>query len=291
LKRIILLGGAFTLIGSFFFSAQDALVKWLSTDFSLLQLLLVRSAIMIPVFALICVWRWGPQGLITQRPGSHLLRAMVNLMAFLSYYFAITRMPLVDAISIASAYPVILAIMSGVILAEMPSGRQIMAVIVGFIGVLFIIKPTGGEVDWLGAGAALFGCFSFAALGIYTRYLSRTESSELMLLSGALFILLMSLISAPWTWQTPSFSNLLLMLGLSGVALIGQYALTNGFRYAPVYLVGALEYTMLIWATLWGFLLFAEVPTVNVVLGAVLVVLSGLAVVLGERAHAKETDT
>ena len=246
---------------------------------------------MIPVFALICVWRWGPQGLVTSRPGGHLLRAVFNLVAFLSYYFAITRMPLVDAISIASAYPVILAILSGVVLAEVPSGRQIMAVIVGFIGVLFIIQPTGGEVDWLGASAALFGCFSFAALGIYTRHLSRTESSELMLLSGALFILLMSLISVPWTWQTPSFSNLLLMLGLSGVALVGQYALTNGFRYAPVYLVGALEYTMLIWATLWGFLLFAEVPTLNVVLGAILVVASGLAVVLGERARAKETNT
>lgn len=291
MKRIVLLGGAFTLIGSFFFSVQDALVKWLSTDFSLLQLLLVRSTVMIPVFALICVWRWGPQGLVTSRPGGHLLRAVFNLVAFLSYYFAITRMPLVDAISIASAYPVILAILSGVVLAEVPSGRQIMAVIVGFIGVLFIIQPTGGEVDWLGASAALFGCFSFAALGIYTRHLSRTESSELMLLSGAIFILLISLISAPWTWQTPSFSDLLLMLGLSGVALVGQYALTNGFRYAPVYLVGALEYTMLIWATLWGFLLFAEVPTLNVVLGAILVVASGLAVVLGERARAKETNT
>tara|TARA_Y100001934_G_scaffold257554_1_gene326820 strand:+ start:336 stop:1076 length:741 start_codon:yes stop_codon:yes gene_type:complete len=246
---------------------------------------------MIPVFALICVWRWGSKGLVTSRPGGHLLRAIFNLAAFLSYYFAITRMPLVDAVSIASAYPVILAILSGIVLAEVPSGRQIMAVIVGFIGVLFIIKPTGGEVDWLGASAALFGCFSFAALGIYTRHLSRTESSELMLLSGAVFILLMSLISAPWTWQTPSFSNLLLMLGLSGVALVGQYALTNGFRYAPVYLVGALEYTMLIWATLWGFLLFAEVPTLNVVLGAILVVCSGLAVVLGEQARAKETNT
>jgi S-adenosylmethionine uptake transporter len=109
-----------------------------------------------------------------------------------------------------------------------------------------------------------------------------------MLLSGAIFILLVSLMSSPWTWQTPSLSSLLLMLGLSGVALVGQYAITNGFRYAPVYLVGALEYTTLIWATLWGFFLFAEVPTVNVVFGAVLVVLSGLAVVLGERAREQE---
>jgi drug/metabolite transporter (DMT)-like permease len=73
------------------------------------------------------------------------------------------------------------------------------------------------------------------------------------------------------------------MLGLSVVALIGQYALTNGFRYAPVYLVGALEYTTLVWAAIWGYLLFHDVPTVVVMIGAAIVVSSGLGVVLSER--------
>jgi len=283
LQRVVVLGGFFTLTGSFCFSIQDALVKWLSSDFALLQLLLVRSAVMIPVFALICFGRWGAQGLVTRRPGAHVLRALFNLMAFLSYYFAISRMPLVVAISIASAYPIILAVLSGIVLSEAPNGRQILAVIAGFIGVLFIIKPTGAEVDWLGAGAALFGCISFAGLGLYTRYLSRTESSELMLLTGAISILIVALISVPWTWITPTTDGLLLMLGLSVVALLGQYGITNGFRYAPVYLVGALEYTTLVWAALWGFVFFQEVPASNVMIGAAIVVASGLAVVLSER--------
>jgi drug/metabolite transporter (DMT)-like permease len=264
---------------------QDALVKWLSDDFSLFQLLLIRSVVMVPVFALICVSRWGAAGLVTQKPGAHLLRALFNLTAFLSYYYAITRMPLVDAISIASAYPIILAVLSGMILSEAPNGRQILAVIAGFIGVLFIIQPTGADVDWIGACAAIFGCISFAGLGLYTRHLSKTESSELMLLTGALSILIVSLISAPWTWITPDLNNLLLMLGLSVVALLGQYAITNGFRYAPVYLVGALEYTTLVWAALWGFLFFMEIPATHVLIGAGIVVLSGLAVVLAERQH------
>ncbi len=262
---------------------QDALVKWLSADFSLFQLLLIRSVVMVPVFALICFSRWGAAGLVTKKPGAHLLRALFNLTAFLSYYYAITRMPLVDAISIASAYPIILAVLSGMILSEAPNGRQILAVIAGFIGVLFIIQPTGADVDWIGACAALFGCVSFAGLGLYTRHLSKTESSELMLLTGALSILMVSLISAPWTWITPDLNNLLLMLGLSVVALLGQYAITNGFRYAPVYLVGALEYTTLVWAALWGFLFFMEIPATHVLMGAGVVVLSGLAVVLAER--------
>ena len=73
---------------------------------------------MVPVFALICVSRWGAAGLVTQKPGAHLLRALFNLTAFLSYYYAITRMPLVDAISIASAYPIILAVLSGMVLSK-----------------------------------------------------------------------------------------------------------------------------------------------------------------------------
>ena len=73
------------------------------------------------------------------------------------------------------------------------------------------------------------------------------------------------------------------MLGLSVVALLGQYGITNGFRYAPVYLVGALEYTTLVWAALWGFVFFQEVPASNVMIGAAIVVASGLAVVLSER--------
>ena len=112
-------------------------------------------------------------------------------------------MPLVDALSIASAYPLILILLSGIVLAEIPNARQIMAIVAGFVGVLFIIQPTGDHVDWIGAGAALFGCLAFAGLAVHTRYLSKTESSELMLLTGASCILVLSLISAPWTWQTP----------------------------------------------------------------------------------------
>jgi drug/metabolite transporter (DMT)-like permease len=104
-----------------------------------------------------------------------------------------------------------------------------------------------------------------------------------MLLTGAGCILILSLLSAPFIWSQPSFDDLILMLGLSVAALFGQYALTNGFRYAPVYLVGALEYTALVWAAIWGYLLFHDVPTVVVMIGAAIVVSSGLAVVLSER--------
>ena len=104
-----------------------------------------------------------------------------------------------------------------------------------------------------------------------------------MLLTGASCILVLCLISAPFTWQTPTVNDLVLMLGLSVAGLFGQYGLTSSFRYVPVYLVGSLEYTALVWAALWGYLLFNDIPTLTVMAGAALVVASGLAVVLSER--------
>ena len=99
LRHAYWLGGVFALGAAFSFSLQDA------------------------TFALICLTRWGHHGLVTHRPGAHLLRAGFNLIAFLSYYYAISRMPLVDALSIASAYPIILILLSGIVLAEIPNAR------------------------------------------------------------------------------------------------------------------------------------------------------------------------
>ena len=93
LRHAYWLGGAFALAAAFSFSLQDALVKWLSSDYALLQLLLVRSAIMVPTFALICLTRWGHHGLVTHRPGAHLLRGGFNLLAILCCYYANSRMP------------------------------------------------------------------------------------------------------------------------------------------------------------------------------------------------------
>lgn len=283
LKRTLWQGALFTLLACFLFSSQDTLVKWLSSDYTLLQLLLVRSLLSVPVLILAILVRFGRQGLTTTNSGAHIFRALLNLVAFLSYYFAISRMPLVDAISIVSASPLFLTLLSGIVLAEYPNGRQVLAIITGFIGVIFIVQPSGSSVDWLGAGAAVFGCFLFAALGIQTRRMSASESTELMLLTGALLVLAVSLLAAPFLWQTPTREDFALMILLGLVGLGGQYALTNGFKYAPVYLVGTLEYSTLGWAAFYGWLVFNDLPGASVMAGAALVVGSGIVVLASEQ--------
>ena len=113
--------------------------------------------------------------------------------------------------------------------------------------------------------------------------MSASETTELMLLTGALLVLAVSLLSAPFLWQAPTREDFALMILLGLVGLGGQYALTNGFKYAPVYLVGALEYTTLGWAAFYGWLVFNDLPGASVMAGAALVVGSGILVLVSEQ--------
>ena len=274
------------LLASGFFSSQDALVKWLSTDFSLFQLLFIRSAIGVIGLCTIIRIRYGWAGLVTHRPGGHMLRALSNLIAFLCYYFAISRMPLADATSLVLGYPLFLALLSGMFLGEHPRGRQVLALIAGFIGVLFVVQSSGGEVDWLGASAAVLGSLMFAALALQTRLLSKTESTELMVFSAALSFLVVTSLTLPFIWQSVTVIEFVLMMLMGGAGILGQYCLVSGYRYAPVYLVGALEYTGLIWAILFGWWLFNDFPSLVVLGGATLIVVSGMVIVQSEQSRA-----
>lgn len=276
-------GVVFAALAAVFFSSQDALVKWLSSDFSLFQLLFVRSIIGVIALWVIIRVRFGWAGLMTRRPGGHLLRALSNLVAFLSYYFAITRMPLANATSLVLGYPLFLALLSGIFLGEHPRGRQVLALIAGFVGVMFVVQPSAENVDWLGAGAAVFGSLMFAVLGLQTRYLSKTETTELMVFSAALSFLVVTGLTLPFVWQPVTVVEFGLMFLMGSAGILGQYCLVSGFRYAPVYLVGALEYTGLIWAILFGWRFFNDFPSLAVLGGAALIVTSGIVIVQAEK--------
>jgi drug/metabolite transporter (DMT)-like permease len=278
-------GVVFAALAAMFFSFQDALVKWLSSDFSLFQLLFVRSIIGVTALCALIRVRFGWTGLITRRPGGHLLRALSNLIAFLSYYFAITRMPLADATSLVLGYPLFLALLSGIFLGEHPRGRQVLALIAGFLGVMFVVQPSAENVDWLGAGAAIVGSLMFAVLGLQTRYLSKTESTELMVFSAALSFLVVTGLTLPFVWKSVTVVEFCLMVLMGSSGILGQYCLVSGFRYAPVYLVGALEYTGLIWAILFGWRFFNDIPSLAVLVGAILIITSGIVIVQAEKSR------
>jgi drug/metabolite transporter (DMT)-like permease len=264
------------------FAAQDALVKWLTVGLPLFQLMCVRSVVAVLIVAVVMRTRVGGAAFRTARPGRHVLRALTNIVAFLCHYYAIIRMPLADATALALSAPLFVTVMSGVLLGEPADLRRKLILLVGFIGVVIVVQPTG-NVDWLGVGAALLGSALFALLAIQNRFLSRTESTEQMVLYGALAFLLITGVTMPVIWVDPTPSQFWFMLALGIVSLGAVFCITHSYRFAAVYVIAPAEYVVILWAIFYGWILFSELPSLPVLFGVLIVTGSGVYLVRLER--------
>ncbi|MDH3694819.1 MAG: DMT family transporter [Gammaproteobacteria bacterium] len=274
-----LLGAGLAFVAMSFFSIQDAMVKWLATDYILFQLLFVRSVVAVPLLLFILRFRYGQRALHTSRPQDHAIRATINFAAFLSYYFAITRMPLADVTAIALSAPLFMTALSGPLLGEPADLPRKLALLAGFIGVLVIVQPTADNIDWLGVAAALIGAMLFALLGIQTRRMASSESSELMVFYSASAFLVITGIIMLGTWKMPIATDFVLMFVLGLVSVTAQFCIVHSFRYAQVYVIAPFEYVTILWAIFLGWLLFSDLPTSIMLAGAAIVVGCGLYIV------------
>lgn len=274
-----LLGAALAFVAMSFFSVQDALVKWLATDYMLFQLLFVRSTVAIPLLYCVLRFRYGRRAFHTSRPQDHAIRATINFAAFLSYYFAISRMPLADVTAIALSAPLFMTALSGPLLGESADLPRKLALLAGFLGVLIIVQPTADSIDWLGVAAALTGAMLFALLGIQTRRMATTESSELMVFYAASGIFVVTGVIMLNAWKTPEIGEFALMLAMGLVSVAAQFCIVHSFRFAEVYVVAPFEYVTILWAILFGWILFSDLPTPIMLAGAALVVGCGLYIV------------
>jgi len=270
---------------------QDAMVKWLASDYWLLQLLFVRSIVIVVGIGLFISLKQGLEGFKTVRPGDHVLRTVFNFFAFLSYYLAVTKMPLANATSIAMTAPLFMTALAGPMLGEPVGMKRSLILVLGFIGVLIIIQPTADDLNLSGSLYALGGAFLFAMLGIQSRKMSKSESSELMVFYSAFAFLIVTGIAMVFYWETPEPASLLLMLALGGVTLFAQYTLVHAYQYARVHVIAPFEYITVLWAVLIGWFVFAEPPLPSMIAGASFIILAGLAIWWYEKVDNERTTT
>ncbi len=266
------------LVSMTLFSLQDALVKWLSTDFWLLQLLFMRSAVIVSVVGSFILLKQGCAGFKTEHPGNHILRAAFNFFAFLTYYTAVTQMPLANAVSIGMTAPLFMTALSGPLLGEPVGIRRKAVLVVGFIGVLIIVQPTAEDLNIEGSLFALAGALLFALLALQTRKMSKNESSELMVFYAALVFLVITGGLMIFYWEMPESQSLLLMMVLGVITLFAQYSLVHAYQFAEVHVIAPFEYLTVLFAILLGWFIFSEQPTMTMYAGASLVILAGLAI-------------
>jgi drug/metabolite transporter (DMT)-like permease len=269
----------------FAFAAMDAAAKWLTSGFSVIEIA-VLSRLISPFFALaVAQHQGGLKTLKTRHFGWHLFRAVANGLTLLTFFGALIFLPLADTVAITFVSPLMMCALAVPMLKEHVGPRRWIAIVIGFAGVLVITQPSGAGFGW-GAVLALSAAFG-DALGInITRRMSATESSHSMLFWSSVILIAGFGAVLPFTWTTPSGHDWLVIgiLALSGS--FAQFGLAQAFRYGEVSLLAPLEYSALIWATIFGYLFWNELPTLTV-LGGVAIIIGSSAYVAHREAKAK----
>ncbi len=270
------------------FSAVNVLVKWTVAEYPINQVLFFRNAFaLVPAIALVAA-SGGLAALRTARPGAHLLRGVFGVAAMAALFLSFQMLPLADATAISFVQPLFLTALSVPFLGERVGIYRWSAVVVGFVGVLIMVQPGTGTLD----GGALVGLTSallMAAAFIMVRRLSTTETSGAIVFYFAVMSTLATAALLPLGWRTPTLGDfgLLALLGLAGGT--GQYLMTQAFRLAPAAVIAPFNYTAMIWAALFGYLIWGELPTPALLLGGSVVMASGLYILYRETHRRADT--
>jgi drug/metabolite transporter (DMT)-like permease len=262
-------------------------IKWLSDLYPAVELTFFRSLFgFVP--ALVFVARaGGVRTLRTQRPWSHFLRSTAWVASFLCSFLSLHFLTLANSVAFSFLAPLFMTMLSVPMLGERVGIHRWAAVVVGFLGVLFMARPSG-EVFQIGTVFGIANALFWAIGSLSVRQLTRTESSASITFYTHLFSTLILGLALPVFWQMPSWPGLAAMGGLGLLGGISQYWTTQAFSYAPAAVVAPFNYTQMIWAVAFGFIVWGDLPTVNLLIGVALVVASGLYILHREtrRRHA-----
>lgn len=260
----------------------DAIAKWLGEVHSPLQIIFFRTLVSLPLIALLAYYGGGLRKLRTRRPGVHLVRGLIYTGTMVCFVLGLTLLPLAEATAIAFVAPLFVTLLSVPLLGEKIDRPVLAASLLGFVGVLIVVRP-GGDAFQLGSlvliGAALF----YALMMITARRYGGREHLWAMVFYMTLVPLVITAVALPWVWQTPYPWHWVgfLAAGVFGVGATG--CITMAFRFAPAAIAAPFDYTAMLWAVLLGWWFWGEMPDLWVFVGSVLIIGSGLAIAYHDR--------
>ena len=276
-----LLGILLMTLGMFSLSINDIIYKNLTMNFPVWEAVFFR-AFSGSIISLYLVYHSGINSIKTKKPVRHFVRAFSAVGCVVLYIFGIKYLLLSENIAIAHSAPIIAALLAVPILGEKIGMHRILAITIGFVGVLVIIKP-GTDLfqlkSLLPIGSALF----MASVYLTTRSLMNTESSTSIVFYYSFALLFTSLIFFPSDFVIPDIFNLILALSLGIMGSIGHFFMSQAARHADVAVTSPFEYSSFIFVGLMGYFFFYEIPSNSVILGGILIIISGVYVAYRER--------
>lgn len=274
------------LLGIFLFSVNDVLGKWLVSTYSVGQVLLLRSLAALAVLAVL-LGRKGATFTLPAQPFLYGLRVALSTLEVACFYWAVMYLPLADVMTYYLAGPIYVAGLAAMWLGERTDRPRMAAIVVGFLGVLVALRPSSATLT-LPAVIALSGSIFFAFLMIVTRKLRETSDTSLVL-GSTLGALLFGGIAAPFAWVTPGAGDFACLSLLGIVAMTAHFCVNRSLKLAPASVVAPYQYTMLVWAVVFGYLVFGDVVQVPTLVGAAIICGAGLALILLERNAAQRS--
>jgi drug/metabolite transporter (DMT)-like permease len=280
-----LLGIMLMMLGMLFMACMDTTAKWLvEADVSPVQVLAMRSWVIVPVILFFLCARGQLKLLKTARPFAHGLRGSLGLFAPLPFFAALQYLPLADATVVFFSSSFILTAISAVVLKERVGVHRWSAVVIGFVGVVIAMNPEG-DSDYWAYLMVLCAALAYAGIQISGKQLLKQDSVISLVFSFNLMIGLASTAMLPWAWVSVSWPVVSVILLMAVLAVSGHIALTAAFGKAQVSAIAPFEYTSLIWIVLLGYLLFQDIPSNQVWLGAAVVISCGLYMIYRESLH------
>lgn len=271
------------LAGIFLFSVNDALGKWLVATYTVWQVLLIRSAAALLVLAPF-IWREGIQPFRdAPKPALQITRILFSTLEVAGFYWAVTYLSLADVMTFYLAAPIYVTAVSALVLREQVGWRRWSAVIVGFAGVIIALRPT--TASWSApALIALAGSFAFSFLMIVTRHLRGT--SDIVLVTGqTAAALIFGAVFAPFAWVPVSATDGALLALLGVVAMLAHVCVNRSLKLAPASVVVPYQYSLIVWAIVFGFFVFGDVPEIAMLVGAAIIIAAGIYIFFREQAR------
>lgn len=296
-------GVMFLCAGLFVFSFQDIIIKHLSTSLPVHQIVFIRGLVAAPLIFLYVHYDSGLGALTTRRPWLHAIRAVAMFLSYLSFYLALAAVPLTTAVALFFTAPLMITALSIPMLGEQVGWRRWLGVLVGFAGVLVILRPGIASIE-PAAFLAIVSAFAYSLAQLLGRRLGVTESASVMTFYMAImFIYLggmlgLALGSGEFSdgtnpaldflfraWTAPTRLELAMLAAIGVISAVGFVFLTQAYRIGEANKVAPFEYTVMIWAVILSYIFFGSTPDMFTLLGAGLIAVSGLYVLHRERAN------
>jgi drug/metabolite transporter (DMT)-like permease len=256
-------------LGTMMFAAMHTAIRYTTQHMPAAEVAFFRNLFGLVVIVPLLV-RHGPGVFYTQKLGLHVLRSVLNVFSMLAFFLGLSLTPIARATALSFTAPLFTALLSALLLGEVFRWRRWTAIVCGFLGTLVILRPGFQALD-LGALLIVGSSLLWGLAIIDIKILGRTESTLTITAYVTVLMIPMTLVPAVWVWQTPPLEMWVWLVFIGVIGTLGQIVVTDALKLADMTVLMPLDFLKLVWATVLGIVLFAEVPDTFTWIGAAIV--------------------